>query len=95
MGGTAQTTLDTLLGLLHEINDMPGSTQTVNKIIANIKNTMSDRHVAEKKIKELLKEYRQNILPEIVNGWEQMNTGEKEQFTSMNNFFCGLHYLVS
>ncbi|XP_072177862.1 uncharacterized protein [Diadema setosum] len=94
VGGTAQTTLDTLLGLLHEISDMPGSTQGVNKIIRNIKNTMSDRHVAEKKFNELLKEYRQNILPEIVDGWEEMNSDEKEQFKSMNNFFCGLHYVV-
>ncbi|XP_071501590.1 uncharacterized protein [Diadema antillarum] len=94
VGGTAQTTLDTLLGLLHEITDMPGSTQTVNKIIANIKNTMSDRHVAEKKFNKLLKDYRQDLLPEIVDGWGEMNDAEKEQFTSMNNFFCGLHYLV-
>ncbi|XP_071501580.1 uncharacterized protein [Diadema antillarum] len=94
VSGTAQTTLDTLLGLLHEITDMPGSTQTVNKIIANIKNTMSDRHVAEKKFNKLLKDYRQDLLPEIVDGWGEMNDAEKEQFTSMNNFFCGLHYLV-
>ena len=39
--GTAHTTLKTLL------TDLPGSTQTVQEILANIKNTISDRHIAE------------------------------------------------
>ena len=93
-GGTAETTLKTLLDLLNELTDMPGSNETVNKILANIKNTISDRHIAEKKFNELLKDYREGILPEVVQGWVDMNDNEKEQFANMNNFFCGLHYLV-
>lgn len=36
-GGTAQIALDTLLSILQEVSDMPGSTHTVQKMIANIK----------------------------------------------------------
>jgi len=30
----------------------------------------------------------------LVIGWEQMTDGEQEQVTRMNNFYCGLHFLV-
>eukprot|EP00057_Strongylocentrotus_purpuratus_P026366 XP_011680840.1 PREDICTED: uncharacterized protein LOC105446121 [Strongylocentrotus purpuratus] len=93
-GGTAQIALDTLLSILQEVSDMPGSTHTVQKMIANIKNTMSDRHIAEKKFNNLLKEYRESILPNIVEGWADMNNEEQAKFASMNDFYCGLHFLV-
>ena len=50
------------------------------------KNAMSDCHAAEKLFSQILSEYRANILPDIVS--------EREQLTRMNNFFCGLHFLV-
>ena len=54
---------------------------------------MSDRHAAEKLFKELLSEYRVGILPDVVEGWSIMNDTEREQFTRMNNFFCGLQFV--
>lgn len=55
---------------------------------------MSDRHSAEKLFNELLEEYRSEILPVITENWAKMNEIEKDQLTSMNNFFCGLHFIV-
>ena len=55
---------------------------------------MSDRHAAEKLFNELLADYRSEILPDIVSGWAEASETEKEQLTRMNNFFCGLHFLV-
>ena len=63
-------------------------------IISKLKNTMSDRHAAEKLFSTILAEYRASILPDIVSGWHQMSEGKHEQLTRMNNFFCGLHFLV-
>lgn len=55
---------------------------------------MSDRHAAEKLFSQLLEDYRKDILPDVTENWPQMSEIERDQLTSMNNFFCGLHYLV-
>ena len=55
---------------------------------------MSDRHSAEKLFSEVLADYRARILPEVVSDWEKLSTEEQNEWTRMNNFFCGLHFLV-
>ena len=92
--GTAQTTLNTFLDILTQLSNTSSSNQSVNEILAKIKNTISDRHAAQKKFNTLLKDYRQDILPDIIEGWDQMSDKEKTDFSNMNHFFCALHYLV-
>ena len=95
--GSAQNTLDTLKEILDDIDSVQlalGKNAVSTKIISKLKNTMSDRHAAEKLFNELLHDFRADILPSVAENWEQMNEMEKEQLTRMNNFFCGLHYLV-
>ena len=48
-----------------------------------------------KNFSTMLSEYRANILPDIVSGWQEMTDEEQEQVTRMNNFFCGLHFLIA
>ena len=48
---------------------------------------MLDRHAAEKLFNELLEDYRLEILPVVIENWAKMNEIEKDQLTSMNNFF--------
>ena len=48
---------------------------------------MSDRHAAEKLFNELLEDYRRDILPSITENWKDMTEIEKDQLTTMNNFF--------
>ena len=57
---------------------------------------MSDRHTAEKLLNfnELVIDFRAEILPTIVDNWDELSDVEREQMTRMNNFFCGLNYLV-
>ena len=55
---------------------------------------MSDRHAAEKLFSRLLADYREDILPDVVFGWDNMSRSQKSQYIRMNNFFCGLHFLV-
>ena len=69
-------------------------TSISKRILASIKNTMSDRHVVEKKFNELLESYRAEVLPSIVEGWDSLTEDQRLSLTRMNNFFCGLHYLV-
>ena len=95
--GSAQNTLDTLKEILDDLdvvgNEL-GRPAASAKIIQKVKNTMSDRHAAEKLFCDVLSDYRAEILPSVVSGWEEMCEAEHEQLTRMNNFFCGLHFLV-
>ena len=72
-----------------------GCAEVSAKIVSNLKNSMSDRHAAEKLFNKMLAEYRADILPDVVSGWSELSDKEKEQVTRMNNFFCGLHFLVA
>ena len=65
------------------------------KILASIKNTMSDRHIVEKNFNDLLDTYRADILPDVIEGWHELSPTERASVSKMNNFFCGLHFLVA
>ncbi len=96
--GSAQTTLDTFREILDDLDVVRqeiGQSSVSSKIVYKLKNTMSDRHAAEKLFSTLLSDYRASILPDIVDNWDDMTSGEQEQLTRMNNFFCGLHFLIA
>ena len=95
--GSAVDTLDTFKEILDDIDSVQqaiGKEAVSANVVLKIKNTMSDRHAAEKLFNELLEDYRADLLPAVAQNWDQMTDLEKEHLTRMNNFFCGLHYLV-
>ena len=63
-------------------------------VLSKLKNTMSDRHVVEKKFNDVLEDYRRDILPTIIDSWEQMTPDEQGSISTLNNFFCGMHVVV-
>ena len=96
--GSSQNTLDTLREILDDLDAVQkelGSSQVSGKIVSKLKNSMSDRHAAEKLFNTLLAEYRAEILPHVYAGWMDLTTEERDQIARMNNFFCGLHFLVA
>ena len=59
-----------------------------NKILTCIKNTMSNRHVVEKKFNCLLEDYRAQILPMVVVAdWDMFFIDKQSNLSSLNNFF--------
>ncbi len=62
--------------------------------IANVKNTMSDRHVVQKNFIELLEDYRKEVFPSVVGGWSQISEDERTSLSKLNIFFCGMHFMV-
>ena len=66
-----------------------------NKILASLKNTMSDRYGVEKNFNELLEAYRAEILLDVIEGWNDLTSDQQASVSKMNNFFCGLHFLVA
>ena len=93
VSGSAQCTLDTLKVILADIA-LVSKEQQAGSILANIKNTMSDRHIVEKSFNQLLESYRAEVLPSVVKGWQELTTQEQTQISHLNNFFCGLHLIV-
>ena len=68
---------------------------TVNKLVASVKNTMSDHCATNGVFNELLKDLRAEVLPEIVEQWEALNDNEKTTLKDMGNFFWKVHPLVT
>ena len=64
------------------------SAKVSSKIIVKLKNSMSDRHAAEKHFNQLLSEYRSDILLDVFASWSSLRDKEKKQVIRMNNFFC-------
>ena len=98
--GSATDALDTLDNIIEDIDEICSSVSVDMKgkgtaILTTIKNTMSDRHSAEKKFNSLLEEYRGKILSQVKDGWEFLTSEEKSAYTKLNNFFCGLHLMVA
>ena len=63
--GAAQDTLDTLKEILEDLDIVHrelGCTEVSSMIVSKLKNTMSDRHAAEKLFNQMLSEYRADIL---------------------------------
>jgi hypothetical protein len=73
--GSAQNTLETLLEILDDLDVVQkelGKSSVASTIVMKLKNTMSDRHSAEKLFSAVLCDYRASVLPDIVAGWEMI-----------------------
>ena len=94
---SAQDTMNVLTDVLFDLDTLSGdeNLKTVSAdILFKIRNTMSDRAATEEAFNSLLEDYRAQILPEVVDNWEQLDKIVQEKLTRLNNFFCGLHTLV-
>ena len=91
--GSAELTLHLLKQIMHDL-DLVAGAGSGNVLVAKIKNTMSDRHVVQKKFNSLLEDYRLEILPVVIQEWGQLTATEQDHVSTLNNFFCGMHVLV-
>ena len=51
-----------------------------------IKNTMSDRHAAEKLFCQLFADYRESILCDVVTDWDMLSSGQRDLIIRINQF---------
>ena len=96
--GTTQHTMDMLKEVLSDIDSLAAKAGKMNagaKILASVKNTMSDSSSVQKNFNGLVEAYRAEILPTVVEGWTDLSADQQAQMLQMNNFFCGLHYIVN
>ena len=55
---------------------------------------MSDRCATQKKFNKILIEYRKSVIPALTENWSDLSLEEQSKLLSVNEFFCGLHFLV-
>ena len=81
-----------------------GQEAVSSKIVSKIKNTMSDRHAAEKLFNEMLHDYRAENLPDVIGNWVELSADEKVNMTriilihassSQSYSCCSLIFAVS
>ena len=87
--GSAKVALSTLKVILSDIDLIVGE-GTGNKILTCIKNTMSDRHIVERKFtcNYLLEDYRAQIYFAYgCSRWDMLSIDEQSNLSSLNNFF--------
>ena len=68
--GSADLTLLTLKQILGDL-DVVAGVGTGAGLLSKIKNTMSDRHIVQKRFNSLLEDYHSEILPTIISDWKR------------------------
>ena len=67
----------------------------VVELVTSIKNTMSDQGPTNATFNEQLTELRKELLPKVVEKWEDLSEDSKKSLEQMGNFYCKLHLLVN
>jgi len=95
--GSAQTTLDTLEEILDDLTSTAAARkgETGKIILSKIKSTMSDRAATEKAFSDSLSQYHSEILPTVLQGWEELSNEEHQSMSRMHNFYCGMHFVTN
>ncbi|WAR12743.1 SPIN3-like protein [Mya arenaria] len=92
---SAQYTLNVFQNILADIEERSEeANHTAKNILLKILATMSDRASTEFFFNKLLEELRSEVLPELVENWNELSPAEQTSVSTLLNFFCGLHSLV-
>ena len=93
---SANDTFNCFQEILKDIDNVKetSNSSVAKSILANIRNTMSDRAATELKWHQQLENYRKNILPEMTNNWDSLTDEERRPIEKLHNFYCGLHSYV-
>ena len=55
---------------------------------------MADCCATPQKINNLFTKFRKELLPDVMKNWENMPNDQQQSLGNVNEFFCGLHFLV-
>ena len=93
---SAANTLEVFLQILEDIDrrhDQTGS-QIGKRILAAIRQTMSDRAACEKKFNELVADLINEVIPQIEESAGLLEEEDARPIIRLKHFFCSLHNLV-
>lgn len=94
LSGSASCFLDAFRIVLTEMAALlvPES-QKVAKLIASIKNVMTDIHVVNSSLVSQFSSWRKKMLPLVIENYKDLPACEQEKFAKTNHVFCGLHVI--
>ena len=69
--------------------------KTVNNLLVSIKNTTSDQCVVNGAFNNLYSTLHQELLPTVIDKWDDFGPSEKKNLLEMGNFFCKVHPLIT
>ena len=98
-GGTTEDYLTSTIGIMREIADLllPEDATKFQKdeklaeLLTSVRNTMTDRHIVNKKFDESLEEIRENYIGLTKQDMEDLTQEEIKDLVHMNNLFCSVH----
>ena len=96
-GGTASKYFETFDEIVNDISGVVDDDSKIlnkSKIVSSMKNMMTDRCVVNEKFCSILENARLEHLPKITENWSSLSPEEKEKMVTVNDLYCGLHYLV-
>ena len=96
-GGSASEYFETFDEIVTDVSQSVNNVEkelNKSKIIASLKNMMTDRCIVNKKFGELLEGTRQEHLPNTREDWQALTNEQKHRLCEVNDLYCGLHYLV-
>ncbi|CAC5388507.1 unnamed protein product [Mytilus coruscus] len=86
----ASTTLDTLKEILMDISEVcdrnleNNEASHGNQILCNMRDFMSDRAKTNLSLSKILVEYRMQIMPEVIDGWDNFDDEQKDAYFFLN-----------
>ena len=97
ISGEAKTYFDTFRELLTEAATMLVAPQDcdhkVNTLVSSIKNVMTDRCATNASFVDELKTWRNEVLPLVIENYNDLPDSEKEKLTHVNHLFCSIHVI--
>ncbi len=94
---SVQDTFDSFQTCLNDIKSRVNDPTTPDASLvlrSNMQNTMSDSAAVEKKFNRMVEDYRADILPLVVENYNELPDEDRELVPKVNNFYCGLHGIV-
>ena len=70
------------------------SEKDLAKLVFSFVNTMTDRHITNTIVDELLVKWRLELAPQIYDSFDELSATAKEKITHINSFKCNLHFLI-
>ena len=93
---SAQTVLDETISYVKELLGVDIEDEAkLNEMLLKLKNTMTDRCIVNKKFVQLLEEWREKTLPNVISNWDKLSPETKTNMTTINDLYCGKHLVLN
>lgn len=93
--GNAAEAMSSFHQTIQDISDTMIQGGDVAHLIARLKNTMSDKCSVNHVFNSQLHALRSTLLLEVMEQWDELTDGQRDQMRNMGHFFCRMHILVN